>query len=483
MKMKGLRRILAFALATMMLFALTACKDEKSESGNGEIVKLSWYMPGDPQEDTAQVVEAMNVILREKIGAEVEITFLDVAAYKQRMNMMMASQKEFDICHTGYALPYIETINNGGLMEISEIIETAAPDIWEVLPGYAKHAVDYNGEIYGIPNVQIYARTTGAKIRKDLAEKYNLDESKIHKIEDLEPFWAQIRDNEKDYYPLKFSPSFSDLDYREIAPLGQYAFINNETGEIFNYYESEWYKKRVDMMRRWYENGYIRADIATVADDSSEVNAGKYACEIGVYKPGLAEETEAARGIEYIDIQLTEPVMENSMPSATIASVSASSKNPEKAVELLYLMNTDKELYNLLCFGIEGEHYELLEDGLHVRPDTDSGYYVNCSWKFGNIANAYLVEGEPSDKWEATSKLNEEAFQVPTYGFRFNNQSVGTEVAQLSTVQKEFVGLGKGVLDPETAVPEYIERLKGAGMDAVYEEEVRQFKEWQNSKK
>ncbi len=480
---KGLKRVLVLCLAVVTVFSVTACKNKKTVSDSGEYVKLSWYLPGDPQEDTAQVVEAMNAIIREKIGAEVEITFLDVAAYKQRMNMMMASRKEFDICHTGYALPYIETVNNGGLMEISEVIEKAAPDLWEVLPGYAKHAVEYNGEIYGIPNIQIYAKTVGAKIRKDLAEKYNLDASKIHKIEDLEPFWAQVRDNEKEYYPLRVGVGLDELDYKSISPIGAYAYIDNQTGEIFNYLESKWNKNRIDMIHDWYQKGYIRADIATVGDDSSEVNAGKYACEIGVYKPGVAEETSAMRGIDYIAIQLTEPVMENSMPSATIASVSACSKNPEKAVELLYLMNTDKKLYNLLCFGIEGKHYKLLEDNLHVRPDTKSGYYVNCSWKFGNTANAYLVEGEPSDKWEQTAKLNEEALQVPAYGFRFNNQSVGTEMAQLSTIQKEFTGLYQGVLDPKTTLPQSIERLRGAGMDVVYEEEVRQFKKWQKLKK
>lgn len=480
---KVFKKTMAGLLAAISVFSLAACKGEKA-GGDGEVPTLTWYMPGDPQSDMQSVQDAMNKIIREKAGAEVKIEFIDQAAYKQRMNLMMASGKEFDLCHTGYALNYNEAIRAGGLMEISDVIEKAAPDIWDQLPEYAKSAVERNGEIYAIPNIQIYAKCVGATIRKDLADKYNLDLSKVSCIEDLEPFLQTIKENEPQYYPLRWGVGLQELDYIDASPVAErFAYVDNKTGEIFNIRTSQQYMNRVHQIRRYYEAGYIRSDIATAGDDSSEVNAGKYAVEMDVYKPGGAEETSNNRGIEYVSVPITTPVMENGMPSATLASVSATSKHPEEAVKVLYLINTDKELYNLLCFGIEGKHYTLLEDGLHVKPIEGSGYYQNCSWKFGNIKNSYLVEGEPDDKWEATNKMNLEAKKLPTLGFVFDTSNVGTEITQVATIDKQFAGARNGSVDPDTVWDEYISRLEVGGMTKIFEEEKRQFIEWRDSQK
>lgn len=43
-------------------------------------------------------------------------------------------------------------------------------------------------------------------------------------------------------------------------------------------------------------------------------------------------------------------------------------KNPEAAAALIYLMATDPDVENLLINGIEGQHYQVLEDNTaHIR--------------------------------------------------------------------------------------------------------------------
>ena len=42
--------------------------------------------------------------------------------------------------------------------------------------------------------------------------------------------------------------------------------------------------------------------------------------------------------------------------------IGKNSKNPEKALKFIELINTNEELYNLICFGIEGKHYYLDEN-------------------------------------------------------------------------------------------------------------------------
>ena len=67
--------------------------------------------------------------------------------------------------------------------------------------------------------------------------------------------------------------------------------------------------------------------------------------------------------------------------------ISRTSKNPEKAFKFIELVNTDKDLYNLICFGIEGKHYNLDENGRVVFND-QGGYIPKACWKFGNQFNA-----------------------------------------------------------------------------------------------
>ena len=52
--------------------------------------------------------------------------------------------------------------------------------------------------------------------------------------------------------------------------------------------------------------------------------------------------------------------------TATMQAINRNSKNPERAMMLLELLNTDKDLYNLLNFGIKDKHYKIDADGFMV---------------------------------------------------------------------------------------------------------------------
>ena len=85
----------------------------------------------------ASVTEKINEITREKIGAEVEFTYIDTGAYTERMKMNMASGMDFDLCFTGYVNPYIDAVNKEGLMDLTDLIDEHAPALKEALPEYA----------------------------------------------------------------------------------------------------------------------------------------------------------------------------------------------------------------------------------------------------------------------------------------------------------------------------------------------------------
>ena len=71
--------------------------------------------------------------------------------------------------------------------------------------------------------------------------------------------------------------------------------------------------------------------------------------------------------------------------TGTMISVTTNSKYPEKAVEVLNIINTDPEFYNLFIWGIEGEDYALNEEGQVVVLETNQYDDMHLrNWAYGN---------------------------------------------------------------------------------------------------
>ena len=99
---------------------------------------------------------------------------------------------------------------------------------------------------------------------------------------------------------------------------------------------------------------------------------------------------------------------------ATLTGISRTSSNPERAMMFLELLNTDVEVYNLMCKGVEGKHWVWKDEARKivgfpegVTAET-SAYNPNTDWMFGNQFNAYFVSEEQANAnvWEETAKLN-----------------------------------------------------------------------------
>ena len=145
-------------------------------------------------------------------------------------------------------------------------------------------------------------------------------------------------------------------------------------------------------------------------------------------------------------------------------------------MKFLNLWISDPEVGTLISYGIEGKHYQLNENGLGAYPDGQDAQ--SCTYHLGsgisNI-NRILWESENPDYAELLVESNRDARKSAGMGFSFNTESVTNEITQLDNVCSKYqIGLECGALDPETALPEFIEELKGAGIDTVIEEKQRQ---------
>lgn len=466
-----MKRALIVILLLAMTISVIGCNsDNKNKGAKKDVPTLVWYVPGDKQADISLVVEEANKIIEPAIGAKIDIQFVDNGAYKERMTMNMASKANFDLLFVGYLYQYLDVVNQGGLLGIKELMQKEAPKLKELIPEYVWKCATVKDEIYAVPNLQIMAYTDAIGIRKDLADKYNFDISKVKSIDDIEPFLQKIKENEPDLFPFAGLNSglWTPKDKGYDSFYGNTVLWDESAKKIIPYYERDFALQSMKNLHEWYKKGYIRQDSATVVDDTGDRLSGRYASYILTYKPGVEAEEKAMRGYEMKAIPMRTPFLGGTKPLATTIAISKTTKNPEKAIKFIELVNSNKELYNLISFGVEGKHYKKTT-GNHIELIKDSKYAPNAAWKFGNQFNAYLLPGQADDVWQQTEKMNNEATKSSISGLFFDAEEIRTEIAQCTKVQQQYVSsiFDKGADDPTKHWDTYVKALQEAGIQKI----------------
>lgn len=510
-------KLVCLTIAVMMAFTsvLTACgKKDSPQTGDVsnnttaatstagtasgdtsslEPYEITQYIVNIDQPDLSTVVGEMNKILKDKINATLNLKILDWGSYDQKIKVIISASEDYDLCFTAPWLNnYYDNVNKGAFMELDELLPQYAPKAYAAIPTKFWDAARVKGKIYGFLNYQIFARTDAVAFQKALTDKYSFDPTKVSKLEDMEPFLENISKKDKDLLPihqganegsLLMSNMINYMGYEELAGHIPGAIKQDDTtGTIVNQYESVEFQNMFKLMRKWYQAGYFRKDIATITDVTNERRAGKFAIESeGTYKPGGIAELANMTGKkaeDYIEVQLSKPFAATGGIIATMFGLSKTSKDPARAMMYLEEINTNSELYNLMCFGIKDKHYTQDADG-YVTAIADGGYNPVTDWEFGNQFNALYRAGNDKGNWELTKKINEEAKISPLTGFAFDSTPVKTEIAQCQAVMKEYYYvLGTGSGDYEKVYPQFIEKLKNAGGEKIIAEMQKQVNDW-----
>ena len=478
MRLKLIKRIAVSAVAACMVLAVLSCGEKTADNGAADMPVLKWYLPGTEQADADAVGEKINEILSEKIGCKLDIEYVDDSVYREKIAMLTDNGDTFDLCFVGYLNPYANMIERGGLMPINEYLDNA-PELIGILPDYALSAIDFGGKIYAFPNMQIFASCTGLYIREDLFSEYGkLDINSIEKVQDLEPFFEWVKTAHPEVYPFKTgygSGLGKEYGYGVEEEICTGVFVTNTDGVLKA--ENEFcLPNRLDearLMREYYEKGYIRSDEAGASASAND----SYAAWRGVYKPDGDVEYSNAAGKKIIGINLSRKGEINSKSiKNTMTGVGAKSRYPKLAVQIIELMNTDKELYNLVSFGIEGKHYKKVGEN-RIEQISGSGYDPGRTWRFANQFNAYILPGKSDDVWEQTKKLNDEAYISKLIGFSFKNDNVRDEIAQVEVVSKKYSSMYKGFLPLESYYDDFLKELEDAGIGRIIDEVNKQLEE------
>lgn len=322
-----------------------------------------------------------------------------------------------------------------------------------------------------------------------MADRNNIDLEAIETFEDVEDAFAVIKENEPGVTPVVGTEVTYAAEYLipglDLLGDGLGALLDyGEDLTVVNYYDSDDYMEMAQRMRRWYENGYISEDVVTAGEDArAYFKAGTAFASLATLKPGYAFKESKTIGKEMVQVGIIPPTTNTTVVQSIQWTIPENCEYPEKAMQMLDLMYSDETVMNLLAWGIEGEHYQVLDSGLIDYPEgvtgETSGYNLNYGWMFGNQFITYVWNGDSPTIWEETDTFNKDAKKSAAFGFSYDSTEVKTELAACSNVVSEYnVSLTSGLVDPETVIPEFVEKLEAAGIDKIIAEKQSQLDAW-----
>ena len=163
---------------------------------------------------------------------------------------------------------------------------------------------------------------------------------------------------------------------------------------------------------------------------------------------------------------------------ATYTSIPVTAVNPVRSIKFMDLIRSEEgaAIANLICYGIEGKHYEKTGENT-IRAfeyETQGSYNVSYGipqWKVGNNFNMYLVAPLDMDWYNYGKNYYENVLPAqkkhPLYGYGFSTNNVTLYFSNVAAVNLEYEPqLAYGIMkDYNEGLKTMNDRIKAAGID------------------
>ncbi|KKO53989.1 ABC transporter substrate-binding protein [Paenibacillus sp. DMB20] len=527
-----MKRFSAILLSVTMLFTvlLTGCgqketssagdPDKNPASSNEETVELTFYMMNSPVNEFDRVMKKANEIIGKEINAKLNLILVDSSTYADKMNLMINSGDDWDLAFTASwgGINFFENAAKGAYADLTDLLPKHAPETYSRIPKGLWEGVKVKDRIYGIVNYQQWgsAKRNGFAFRKDLVEETGFDwkavkgKPTIEALEMMGPFLGAALEKHPDMIGFETSSTYSlfanDPLFWNMEAVGDMSipgWINlDNPDKVINQYETEEFAKFTEIMRDWYVKGYVRKDGATVKDTTPDRKAGKFVAEKiygwpdSIDYPGNPDTsnmsmTKNAGNGPAVSVSTTRTMIPAGAASTAAIAINADSKHIEKALQLVELLNTNDDLYKLITLGEEGVDYKYDDNGKFTMIEGKYNFNFN-EWQIGQsysptFNRAPYDKNKDGETQKETQKFVYETDKTaeisPLTGFVFDPTPVKTQVANCSAVTTEIIpALSSGSVDPAKALPEFLKRLKTAGVDDIIAEKQAQYDAWKANK-
>ncbi len=511
MKKKSLNKLLALGMTTVMTAGLlTGCGGSKdgvsandtaqtnsgtedgnadtaaddagaadSEQASDEVPTLIWWtVGGTPANDFDEAIAKISDYSEEKIGVRLDVKIAGWSDYDTKMNTIVNAGEYFDIMFTNNT-NYSKFVNLGAFENISDMVQNVTPELYSFIPELLWSGVQIHGNVYAVPTYKDSSLTQFYYLDDQYVQKYNIDMGSLKDLQTLDPIVRTIKEGEgKSFYPLMLNQGalwngfFNDYDglTSGIQPIG--VRIDDPERKVVCTLEQEDVVKNLELLHSWYVDGIINPDANVVTEDSKGNAFGN-----AQGWPSAVVQWETLQGVDKYDaVKVFGPLYTTETIQGSMNAVSVNSNYKEEALKVLQLINTDQTFRDLCAFGVEGDHFEYLEDGSVKRLRDDWTWPAYTQGTFFVMSNQ---EGSDPNQWEEVKQQNEQASASTCLGFALDVTNIQNEVSNVNTTWDKYkYDMLTGASDPATAVPKCIEDLKAAGLDTIIAEAQKQIDEF-----
>ena len=502
-----MKKFFALLLAAMMLLTvLPALADAP--------VEITMLLEGSNVSDDAAVLEKLNAYLTEKIGVTLKPTWGTWGNFDQlALDYVNSSSNEYDIIFTcsWTSNDYAKFAKKDAYVRLDDpednLLAEYGKDLYNVLPamlidGAKTEGIDDELGIYAVPGFKDIATLNTWDVNVTLLEKYGytLDDVKKAGFYGWGDIFAKVKaGEEKDgvvFYPFVFEGLVAErcanvtpivtgdansllsyyMNAEDVSAEGPYG------NKFLNKYATPEFEKFARQMREYYLAGYIDPAIAIgeTATDAwrNAQNTANYLISSEVSLYGYEYTTSEARGIQVAYVMTTDaPYIDNTSVQGAMMAISANSAHPVEAMKFLNLLNTDPYVMTLMNYGVEGIHYNLNDAGeVEFIADARATY---SPWTngLGNVTLLPPQKGQGADFQKRFAEFYAGSKKLPIYGFTFDSKPVETEIAAVTNIKEAYaLSLCTGAVDVDTALPELLSKLEGAGMQKIVDEANAQLK-------
>ena len=471
--MKKLIRAALAAIAIACLFAVPSM----AYGSSGEPVKLTWWVYGsDVPNALPEVLERANAITAEKIGVTVDMIFKNEDQFALDLN----TGEYYDMTFTcSWCNNFDANARDGYFYDITDIVGEEAPGLYDAVdPWWGIGTL--NDRIYGVPMLKDLGAEVFFRLNSDYFEgEKGMTLPEEMAFEDLEPMLAMWQEDHPGEYPL-FLPQNGLVGmfqcHERVA--GSYLVIpyskagTDEGTKIIPIWEDAEYMNMLRCLHKWYELGYINPDAATTTDmPYSLLSPVRSGTAWTGYKGWSNPETVGfnVKLVRYIGPNMSRATQQGALFAINAA---ASEENVRASLRFMELLYTDRDLRDLLAYGIEGEHFNYYE-GTVIRTQKGAEDYSMDTFVTGPAVSATVVSANENvladpDQWEKVYEEYKDARESDTRGFSFDRTNVEAEMAALGAVwESYFSELVTGTVDPDETMAEIKAQMDAIGLEKV----------------
>lgn len=501
----SLKRILACVLAVVLLVSLAACGSGDttsttaaaggSSASGGETpaaqtpdkeyptIKVMMSCLNVPK-DVAMVEEALSAITREKIGANVELIMMEYANQTQQLNMLLAAGD--DSIDIFYVRDIATTIGLGQALDITDLIAPYVDSITEKIGADVFKCSYQNDRCYGVPRLLDMASTATFSLPASIAAEFGYKNGDQISLDGLDDLFAKVHAAYPDIPiigPNNGTCVFADTRVDQIGTSSYYLGVLNDYGQsstVVNYFESPEFLEIMEHVELWNKSGYYMTDVLNVTEAPIDLIParrclGCFASHFSAEMNGIWQSDNFGEEMACLSIY------ENAFckTPTTVFCVNPATKSPEEAVGMLALMATDPEVVNLMINGIEGVHYQVLEDGSATYADgvdaSNVGWCIGYSW--ANLNSTLSIPfNYPADYYDQMIASNTNALKSNAFGFKLDTSNITDEIAACTNVYNQYYKalFSDAVDDYPEMIKTLQDEMKAAGIEKIVAEKQAQ---------